>query len=32
MSIYQVDSALDTATLTALASVPDVLWVKQIRL
>ncbi len=32
MSIYQVDSPLDGATLTALSAVPDVLWVKQIRL
>ncbi len=32
MSIYEVDSALDAATLTALAAVPHVIWVRQIRL
>jgi D-3-phosphoglycerate dehydrogenase len=32
MSVYQVESALDSATLTALAAVPHVLWVRQIRL
>ncbi|MFZ4986828.1 MAG: phosphoglycerate dehydrogenase [Blastocatellia bacterium] len=32
MSIYQVDSPLDAATLAALAEVPDVLWARQIRL
>ncbi|MGA1369855.1 MAG: ACT domain-containing protein, partial [Blastocatellia bacterium] len=32
MSVYQVESALDSATLTGLTAVPHVLWVRQIRL
>ena len=32
MSVYQVDSSLDAATLAELARVPHVIWVKQINL
>lgn len=32
MSVYQVESALDSATLAGLMAVPHVLWVRQIRL
>lgn len=32
MSVYQVESALDSATLAGLTAVPHVLWVRQIRL